>query len=38
VFSLRADRATSTMATGVFRWAANESMGDPLQEPLPGED
>jgi glyoxylase-like metal-dependent hydrolase (beta-lactamase superfamily II) len=38
VFSLRADRATSTMATGVFRWAANESMGDPLQEPLSGED
>jgi glyoxylase-like metal-dependent hydrolase (beta-lactamase superfamily II) len=26
VFSLRADRATSTMATGVFRWAANESL------------
>jgi glyoxylase-like metal-dependent hydrolase (beta-lactamase superfamily II) len=26
VFSLRADRATSTMATGVFRWAANESV------------
>jgi glyoxylase-like metal-dependent hydrolase (beta-lactamase superfamily II) len=26
VFSLRADRATSTMATGVFQWAANESM------------
>jgi glyoxylase-like metal-dependent hydrolase (beta-lactamase superfamily II) len=28
VFSLRADRATSTMATGVFRWAASESLGD----------
>ncbi len=26
VFSLRADRATSTMATGVFRWAASESL------------
>lgn len=26
VFSLRADKATSTMATGVFRWAANESL------------
>jgi glyoxylase-like metal-dependent hydrolase (beta-lactamase superfamily II) len=30
VFSIRADRATSTMATGVFRWAANESAGDPV--------
>jgi glyoxylase-like metal-dependent hydrolase (beta-lactamase superfamily II) len=28
VFSLRADKATSTMATGVFRWAAAESLGD----------
>jgi glyoxylase-like metal-dependent hydrolase (beta-lactamase superfamily II) len=28
VFSLRADRATSTMATGVFRWAASESLAD----------
>ena len=26
VFGLRADRATSTIATGVFRWAANESV------------
>jgi glyoxylase-like metal-dependent hydrolase (beta-lactamase superfamily II) len=26
VFSIRADRATSTMSTGVFRWAANESL------------
>jgi glyoxylase-like metal-dependent hydrolase (beta-lactamase superfamily II) len=26
VFGLRADKATSTMATGVFRWAANESV------------
>jgi alkyl sulfatase BDS1-like metallo-beta-lactamase superfamily hydrolase len=31
VFGLRADKATSTMATGVFRWAANESLagGEP---------
>jgi glyoxylase-like metal-dependent hydrolase (beta-lactamase superfamily II) len=29
VFSIRADRATSTMASGVYRWAANESLGDP---------
>ena len=29
VFSIRADRATSTMATGVYRWAASESLGDP---------
>jgi hypothetical protein len=38
VFGIRADRATSTMATGVFRWAANESVADPLQQPLPGQD
>ena len=29
VFSIRADLATSTMSTGVYRWAANESLGDP---------
>jgi len=28
VFTARADGATSTMATGVFRWAAQESLGD----------
>jgi len=28
VFSVRADLATSTMATGVFRWAASESRSD----------
>jgi glyoxylase-like metal-dependent hydrolase (beta-lactamase superfamily II) len=28
VFSLRADNATSTMAAGVFRWAAAESLGE----------
>jgi alkyl sulfatase BDS1-like metallo-beta-lactamase superfamily hydrolase len=33
VFGLRADNATSTMATGVFRWAANESAAD--AEPPP---
>ena len=26
VYSIRADRATSTMATGVYRWAASESL------------
>jgi hypothetical protein len=26
VFTIRADRATSTMSTGVFRWAATESL------------
>ncbi len=30
VFSIRADHATSTMSTGVYRWAANESFGDPF--------
>ena len=29
VFSIRADRATSTMSSGVYRWAASESLGDP---------
>jgi glyoxylase-like metal-dependent hydrolase (beta-lactamase superfamily II) len=33
VFSTRADRATSTMAKGIFRWAANESLPDPGQAP-----
>ncbi len=28
VFTARADAATSTMATGVFRWAARESLGE----------
>ncbi len=28
VFAARAERATSTMARGVFTWAANESLGD----------
>ena len=28
VFTARADAATSTMATGVFRWAAQESLGE----------
>jgi glyoxylase-like metal-dependent hydrolase (beta-lactamase superfamily II) len=30
VFSVRANMATSTMAKSVFRWAANESLGDPV--------
>lgn len=29
VFSARADAATSTMARGIFRWAAREAQGDP---------
>ena len=29
VFSIRAERATSTMSSGVYRWAASESLGDP---------
>jgi len=29
VFSIRADRATSTMSSGVYRWAARESLADP---------
>ena len=28
VFTIRADRATSTMSSGVYRWAASESLGD----------
>ena len=28
VFSIRAERATSTMSAGVYRWAASESLGD----------
>jgi glyoxylase-like metal-dependent hydrolase (beta-lactamase superfamily II) len=31
VFTIRAERATSTMSAGVYRWAANESCGDPFQ-------
>jgi Alkyl sulfatase dimerisation len=30
VFTVRAERATSTMSSGVYRWAANESLGDPF--------
>jgi alkyl sulfatase BDS1-like metallo-beta-lactamase superfamily hydrolase len=36
VFSTRADRATSTMAKGVFRWAATESLPEPAGQDLPG--
>jgi len=28
VYAARAERATSTMAHGVFRWASNESLGE----------
>jgi len=37
VFSIRADRATSTMASGVYRWAANESLGE-LPAPQPDSE
>jgi len=37
VFSIRADRATSTMASGVYRWAANESLAD-LPAPQPDSE
>jgi glyoxylase-like metal-dependent hydrolase (beta-lactamase superfamily II) len=30
VFSIRAERATSTMSAGIYRWAAGESLGDPF--------
>ena len=30
VFTIRADRATSTMSAGIYRWAAGESLGDPF--------
>jgi len=33
VFTLRAERATSTLSSGVYRWAANESFGDPFPPP-----
>ena len=33
VFTLRAEQATSTMSSGVYRWAANESFGDPFPPP-----
>jgi glyoxylase-like metal-dependent hydrolase (beta-lactamase superfamily II) len=32
VFSIRADQATSTMSAGIYRWAAGESLGDPLRQ------
>jgi glyoxylase-like metal-dependent hydrolase (beta-lactamase superfamily II) len=38
VFSIRADRATSTMSSGVYRWAASESLGDPLAPRAERED
>jgi glyoxylase-like metal-dependent hydrolase (beta-lactamase superfamily II) len=30
VYSVRAERATSTMSAGIYRWAAGESLGDPF--------
>jgi glyoxylase-like metal-dependent hydrolase (beta-lactamase superfamily II) len=34
VFSIRAEQATSTMSSGVYRWAASETAGDqPGQQP-----
>ena len=35
VFTARADAASSTMAGGVFRWAARESLAGPPAEPEP---
>jgi hypothetical protein len=32
VFTIRAERATSTMSAGIYRWAAGESLGDPFGE------
>jgi glyoxylase-like metal-dependent hydrolase (beta-lactamase superfamily II) len=32
VYSIRAERATSTMSAGIYRWAAGESLGDPLSQ------
>jgi glyoxylase-like metal-dependent hydrolase (beta-lactamase superfamily II) len=32
VYSIRAERATSTMSVGIYRWAAGESLGDPFGE------
>lgn len=37
VFSLRAELATSTMAQGVFRWAARESGGEATAESQPDD-
>jgi hypothetical protein len=34
VFTIRAERATSTMSAGIYRWAAAESIGDPFGEQL----
>ena len=30
VFTIRAERVTSTMSAGIYRWAAGESLGDPF--------
>ncbi|HEY2641095.1 MAG TPA: hypothetical protein VGI66_14585, partial [Streptosporangiaceae bacterium] len=32
VFTIRAERATSTMSAGVYRWAANESLAQRARE------
>jgi len=33
VFTIRAQRSTSTMSSGVYRWAAREALGDSLGPP-----
>lgn len=33
MFAARAEAASSTMSTGVFRWAAGEALGDPFRPP-----
>ena len=38
VFTIRAECATSTMSSGVYRWAASESLGDPQAERRDLED
>ncbi len=39
VYSIRAERATSTMSAGIYRWAAGESLGDPFgQQHRSGEE
>jgi glyoxylase-like metal-dependent hydrolase (beta-lactamase superfamily II) len=38
VFSIRAQRATSTMSTGVYRWAASESLDDAPAHNTPAQN
>ena len=38
VFTIRAEHATSTMSSGVYRWAASESLGEPQMARADVED